>query len=651
MCGLEVTVGDGRVSGIRGVEDNPVTGGFICAKVSRFARRVYHEDRLLYPMRRSGPKGSERFARISWDEALGEITERLAAVRDEWGGEAILPYSYGGSNGFLTDGFLDQLFFARLGASRLAKTICAAPTTAVARGMYGRMPGVAFEDYPDARCILIWGANPKASSIHLVPFLREARRHGAFIVSVDPRRTMSGREVDLHLPVRPGTDLPLALGMIRWWRERDLLDQDFLARSADGVEPLLERAEEWPLDRVERVTGVRATDVERVAGRYAESTPALIRCGWGLERNRNGGHAAAAVLAIPALLGKFGMPGGGYTMSNKGAGRLDERALLGDVRHTTRQLNMTRLGTLLTEPLDPPIKALFVFNCNPVATVPDQTKVVSGLLRDELFTVVFDQVLTDTAALADVVLPATTFLEHEDVRLSYGNYGLGGVRPVIPPVGEARPNAQVFAALGRAMGFEDAAFSWDPSEYMDRVAAATVVRDGRGDADALRAGRIQDVAFNGRARPVQFRNVFPGTPDGKIHITPPELGTRPYVFREREESPYPLVLITPASSRTICSTLGEFNLDEPAVTIHPEDARTRGLRSGDTVRVFNDLGEIECDCRVEESVRPGVVSIPKGAWRRASRNGWTANVLCPSHVSDVGDGACFNDARVDVRSL
>jgi anaerobic selenocysteine-containing dehydrogenase len=650
MCGLDVTVSDGRISRIRGVEDHPVTRGYICAKVSRFARRVYHKDRLRFPLRRAGLKGSEQFSRISWHEALAEIADRLDAVRHEWGGEAILPYSYGGSNGFLTNGFIDELFFARLGASRLAKTICAAPTGEVARGMYGKMPGVAFEDYAQAKCILIWGANPKASSIHLIPFIREARRRGAFVVAIDPRRTMSDREVDLHLPVRPGTDLPLALGMIRWWEERDLIDRSFLAQHADGVEPLLERAREWPLDRVETVTGVVASDIETAAARYSVAEPALLRCGWGLERNRNGGHAAAAVLAIPALLGKFGMPGGGYTMSNSGAGQLNRRALLGDVSWTTRELNMTRLGVLLTEPLDPPIKAMFVYNCNPVATVPDQRRVIEGLRRDELFTVVFDQVMTDSAVLADIVLPATTFLEHRDVRLSYGNYGLGGVRPVIDPVGESRSNPEVFAALGRAMGLSDEAFTWDPETYVERVAAQTRIHETVGDANTLNEGRIQNVAFDGRQLPVQFRSVFPRTPDGKVHLTPAELGPMPYVFREDPETRYPLTLLTPASARTICSTFGEFNLEDIVVTLHPDDAAPRGLRSGDAVRVFNDLGQVDCVCRVEGGIRPGVVSIPKGAWRKASRNGWTANALCPSHVSDVGAGACFNDARVDVRA-
>ncbi|MGH9792377.1 MAG: molybdopterin-dependent oxidoreductase, partial [Candidatus Acidiferrales bacterium] len=344
-CGLEVTVADGRIEKISGTREHPVTAGFICDKVAQFASRVYHEDRVLYPLRRIGPKGGRertgapqqaRFARINWDEAIAEIAARFADIRAHWGGEAILPYHYGGSNGFLNDGLLDDLFFARIGASQLARTLCAAPATAVALGMYGKMPGVAFEDYPRAQCIIIWGANPKASNIHLVPFLKQARRNGAFIAVVDPRRNFSAAEADLHLPVYPGADLPLALAMIRLWSQRGLLDRASLAQHAavpppalalseadvssrptsGGLDALLAAAAEWPLDRAAAAARVPASDIERLAETYAAASPAVIRCGWGLERNRNGGQAIAAILAMPALLGKFGVRGGGYTLSN-----------------------------------------------------------------------------------------------------------------------------------------------------------------------------------------------------------------------------------------------------------------------------------------------------------------------------------------------
>lgn len=646
-CALEVGVEGGRVSRIAGARDAGVTDGFICTKVARFARRVYHAERVLHPLRRVGAKGSGAFERVSWDDAIAEITQRFRQVRDRWGGEAILPYHYGGSNGLLTDECLDRLYFARLGASRLAKTVCAAPTTAVAVGMYGKMPGVAYEDYPRAKCILVWGMNPKASSIHLVPLLREAKRNGAYIAVIDPRRNFSRREIDLHLPVRPGTDLPLALGLIRRWVEMGALDRGFLDAHTVGAEALLVRAMEWPLERTAEVTGLPADDVERLAIHYAEAHPALIRCGWGVERNRNGGQAVAAILAMPALLGKFGVRGGGYTMSNSGAARAAVDGVLGHVPWETRIINMNHLGRCLNDPPDPPIKALFVYNSNPAVTVPDQNAVLRGLAREDLFTVVLDQVKTDTAAHGDVVLPATTFLEHWDLRVSYGNYVVAGVRPVIAPSGEARSNAEVFGALGRAMGWRDAPFAWDGAELLARVAPTVQLGARSGDAERFREGGWQRFDFPGET-PVQFETVHPRTPDAKVDLTPAPLGPRPYVYEPVADARFPLALISPGSSRMISSSLGEYNYPELTVTVNPADAASRGIGDRQMVRVFNDLGEVRCRARVSDVIRRGAVSMPKGAWRRASANGRTSTALCPDHVNVVGGGACFNDALVEI---
>ncbi|MGB6333995.1 MAG: molybdopterin-dependent oxidoreductase, partial [Thermoanaerobaculia bacterium] len=403
-CALEVEVREGRIERIGGSQDHPDTNGFICGKVAGFADRVYHPERLLHPLRRVGAKGERRFERISWDDAITETCDRLGEIRDRWSGEAILPYHYGGSNGLVSDGLLDALFFSRLGASRLEKTICAVPTTEVALGMYGKMPGVAFEDFVHSRCIVVWGANPKASNIHLVPYLRQAKKNGAFVATVDPRRNFSTEEVDLHLPVRPGSDLPVALAMIAHWERQGSLDLDFLREQAVDLELLLERARAWSLEQAAAVAGVEALDIERLARELAAGSPAVIRSGWGIERNRNGGQAVAAVLAMPALLGKFGVRGGGYTMSNTGAFRFDPTTVVGPLADTTRSINMTRLGRALGKDLEPPVKGLFVYNANPAVTVPGQRSILRGLARDDLFTVVFDQVMTDTAAYADVVL-------------------------------------------------------------------------------------------------------------------------------------------------------------------------------------------------------------------------------------------------------
>jgi anaerobic selenocysteine-containing dehydrogenase len=656
-CSLEVTVEGGRVSKVGPGTGNDVTRDFICSKVGRFADRLYHPDRLLHPMRRVGRKGESRFERVSWDSALATITERFREIRDTHGGEAILPYNYGGSNGFLTDDLVDSAYFARLGASRLGKTICAAPTSEVAKGMYGKMAGVGFPDYPEAELILIWGANPRASNIHLVPFLRDAKARGAFIALVDPVRTLSTDLIDLHLPVYPGADLPLALGMIRHWAETGRLDRDFLDANAVGLETLLEAASKWSLDRAAKESRVDPESIRLLADRYAASSPAILRCGWGLERNRNGGQAAAAVLAMPALLGKFGRRGGGYTLSNSGAGKLQASKLWETSSWTTRVINMTELARVLNEPdtingLDgPPVHGLFVYNCNPVATVPDQNGILRGLLRDDLFTVVFEQVMTDTARYADILLPATTFLEHYDFKRSYGSYVVGATKPVIDACGEARSNVSVFAQLGRAFGFEDGIFHWPEAELRDRAVAAIELQGKSVSPEPFSRGGIHRYDFDGSPNPVQFETVFPQTEDGKIHLAPPCLGPEPYGYEEIRSESFPLCLITPASSKLVSSTFGEFNVQELHLTIHPEDAGPRGIASGDRVRVWNDLGEVECVARVDAHLREGVVSLPKGAWMKSSLNGRTSTALTPSNVNVVGGGACFNDARVEVARL
>ena len=649
-CALEVAVEDGRIQRISGNREHSPTNGFICNKVSRFAERIYHPDRILFPLRRSGPKGTGAFIRISWQEAIVEVVGRFQEILQRWGGEAILPYHYGGSNGLLGDGFLDDFFFAKLGASRLARTLCAAPTTEVATGMYGKMPGVAFEDYRHAKFILLWGANPKASNIHLVPFLRQAKKNGAFVAVVDPLRNFSSREVDLHLPVFPGADLPLALALIHLWKETGKLDREFLRAHADGLAPLLEQAEAWPVERAAAEARVAPDDIRTLAQMYAAASPAVLRCGWGLERNRNGGQAAAAILALPALLGKFGLRGGGYTMSNSGAAKLDLKKVFGDYSWRTRVLNMTQLGALLNGDLEPPIKALYVYNCNPAATVPDQNAVLQGLAREDLFTVVHEQVMTDTAKYADVVLPAPTFLEQREIKKAYGSYVVGGVQPAIPARGEAKPNEEVFAALGRALGWRDQPFSWDTSTCMRKVAEALTLAGRPADAALFEAGESQRFDFPGPA-PVQFQTVFPQTPDGKIHLTPAALGAKPFRYQPVAHEKFPLALVSSANSKMITSTLGEFNYPELRVTLNPQDAAARSIAEGDAVRVFNQLGEVVCRADLSDRLREGVVVIPKGAWRKSSRNGRTATALCPATISQVGGGACYNDARVEVEKI
>ncbi|PWT87355.1 MAG: molybdopterin oxidoreductase [Acidobacteria bacterium] len=645
-CSLDVEVHDGRIAAIRGSRLNPTTAGFICSKISNFTQRVYSPLRLLYPMKRTGSKGAGKFERISWEEATKTICDKFHQIRTEFGGEAILPFSYGGSNGILGQETSDRAFFAKLGASQLERTVCAAPSSAAAAGMYGKMAGVAFEDYVNANLIVMWGANPKASNIHLVPFLKKAKAKGAKVVIVDPRLKFSDREIDLHLPVFPGADLPLALGMIRFWNKNGMLATEFLKQSAVKTEVLLEKAEPWTLDKAAAAARVKASDIETLARMYAETNPAVIRVGWGMERNVNGGQATAAVLAMPALLGKFGVRGGGYTLSNSAAARIVSNKLVDAQPWNTRSINMNLLGRVLLDEKNPPVKGLFVYNCNPAATMPNQNAVLQGLTREDLFTVVFEQIINDTAVYADILLPAVTFLEQQEIKKAYGSYAVQYTSPVIEPCGEARPNEEVFALLGRGMGWNDSAFQETTEDYLRRAASA--FRGLSVDLDELKTKRMISYDFPG-PYPVQFKTARPGTPDGKVNFAPDALGPDPYNFEEIPNR-YPFALISPANNKMISSTMGEYNYPELFVTIHPEDAKSRGLNDGSKVRVFNELGEVHCRVKINDEVRPGVVAIPKGAWRKSSLNGQTATALAPDTLGTAG-GACFNDARVDLAAL
>lgn len=644
-CSLDVTVEDGRISSIDGSHTNPVTDGYICAKVRRFPERVYGPDRLTYPAIRKGAKGLASFERVSWEEALAHVAERLLGTRREFGGEAILPYSYGGSNGLLTQDTSDATLFRRLGASRLARTVCAAPTGAANLAMYGKMPSVGYHDFAEARLIILWGANPSASGIHLVPHIREAQRRGATLVVIDPRTTPLARQADVHLAVRPGADLPVALSIHRFLFEEGHADLAFLQAHARGVEQLRERAREWTFERAAAEADVPIETLRRVAELYATTRPALLRCGYGQERNRNGGSASLAILALPAVGGKFGERGGGYMMSNSASWGI-VNTWTGAAEPRTRLVNMNRLGRVLLEG-DPPVKVLFVYNSNPAVTTPDQRRVLRGLERDDLFTVVFDQVMTDTARYADVLLPNTTFLEGYDLVKSYGPWTLGLGRPVIEPVGESRCNAEVFGDLLALTGLREES---DPhGELEEMLTVLGRLPDNAGD-DVRSSGAARP-PFDGR--PVQFRDVFPWTADQKIHLYPDVLAEEAvaglYVYQpDPATAQYPLALISPASDKTISSTLAEIPRPEVRLLMHPDDAAERGVAEADDIRVFNALGEVRCKVTLGSWIRRGTVSLPKGIWRKHTANGFTGTALVPDTLTDIGGGACFNDARVQV---
>jgi anaerobic selenocysteine-containing dehydrogenase len=647
-CSLDVTVQDGRVVAIDGSHANPITGGFICAKVRRFGERLYGADRLLYPAVRKGPKGQGQFTRVSWDDALDTIAERLSDARAEWGGESILPYCYGGSNGLLTQDTSDATLFRRLGASRLARTVCAAPTGAANMALYGKMPSVGYEDFPEAKLIILWGVNPSTSGIHLVPFIREAQRRGAKLVVVDPRTTPLAKQADLHLAVRPGTDLPVALAIHRHLFEGGHADAGFLAIHARGADQLRERARPWTFERAADEAGIAADALRTAAEWYASLSPALVRCGWGQERNRNGGSASAAILALPAVGGKFGVRGGGYTMSNSASWGITKTWIRSD-EPTTRVINMNRLGRALEQD-DPPVKVLFVYNSNAAVTSPDQRRILKGLEREDLFTVVFEQVMTDTARYADVVLPATTFLEGYEIARGYGAISLRLGKPVIEAAGESRSNAEVFGELLDRVGLR---IDDDPRGELEEM-LDVMAQLPEPIGNDLREHGVATPPFAGR--PIQFKDVWPLTAERKVDLCPDALDAEaPLGLYGYQPDPatadFPLALISPASERTVSSTLAELPRPDVRLQMHPADATARGLDDGSPVRIFNALGEVRCRVAVGPWIRPGTVSLPKGLWRRHTANGYTANALAPDTLTDLGGGACFNDARVQVERV
>jgi len=645
-CTLDVTVENGRIKKIDGGDGNPVTRNFICAKVRRFDERVYGEDRVLYPSVRQGSKGQGTFARVSWDEALDLIARRMQEIKDSAGAEAILPYYYGGSNGLLTQNTNDAELWRRFGTSRLATTICAAPTGAANQALYGKMPGVVYQDYPQAKLIVLWGVNPSASGIHLIPYVKEAQANGATLVVIDPRTTSLAKKADLHLTVRPGTDLVVALALHRVLFEEGRADLAFLDAHTHGADRLRAAAAPWTIERAAREAEIDPADLRRFADLYVAASPAVIRCGWGLERNRNGGNAAAAVLALPAVAGKFGVRGGGFSMSNSLAFGLKSAQWIDTPEPATRLVNMNHLGRALTEYRDPAVQMLFVYNCNPLATAPDQNRVLKGLTRDDLFTVAFEQVYNDTARYADVVLPATTFLEQYDIAKAYGPIALQLVRPVIEPRGEARTNAHVFSELAERLGIGVAE---EDAETLMRITG----RMGAAGPELLEKGFATPPH---EGAPVQFVDVFPLTPDRKVHLFPEDIaGDAPAGLYGYQEDPatdgFPLALISPATEKTVSSTLGELRQRAAMLHIHPADAAARGITQADAVRVFNALGELHCPANLTPDVRRGTVAFSKGVWRRNTYNGSTSNALVPDSLTDLGAGACFNDARVQVTLL
>jgi anaerobic selenocysteine-containing dehydrogenase len=656
-CSLAVTVADERVIAVRGTKANPITHGAICAKVANgYPEFVHGANRLRHPLERIGPKGQGRFERISWERALDLIHERVAAVIERHGSEAVLPFNYAGPHGMLAGDSMSLRFFHRLGASLLARNpLCGGIRSTAYAATFGATPGTPLQQVALAQLIIVWGNNASVCNLHLMRQINAARRHGARLVVIDPRRTRVAEQAQLHLAVRPGTDVVLAWAIAVELERIGGLDHEFIERHVLGFDAFMGAARAYPPERAAQICGVELDDIRTLARWYQAASPAVIAWGNGLERNQNGGSGLRAIAALPALAGKFGVAGGGLV---GGAGhafpKTPERLTRPDLAPPdTRTINILDVARLiLDEDFAPPIRALFIYNHNPLIVHPEQNRMRRALARADVFTVGIEVAMTDSMGFADVILPACTHFEHPDLYAAYGQQYLQRAEAVIAPVGESLPNTEIFRRLAARFGFDDPTFRASDAELMDAALAADDPRMQGQQPSRIPTDRALKMEYGG-AEPVLCDNVWPRTASGRIELLSETLAAR-YgaalpAYRPVVSS-YPLTLITPASDQRITSTFGGLAASDaaPALEIHPVDAAHRGLTDGELVKVWNDSAEVLLPLRITAAVRPGVVCSEKGAWLRTSLNGHTVSALAPAHKADLAEGACFNDARVEV---
>ena len=658
-CALRITVQDGRVIRVAGDPDHPPTQGVLCTKVSRYAERSYHPDRVLTPLKRVGRKGEGRFEPVSWDQALDDIATRLKAIaaRDP---QAILPYSYAGTMGLVQGDGMAARFFHKLGASLLDRTICSSAGGEALTATYGSPVGMHLEWFAESRLILIWGSNSITSNLHFWNVAQQAKRAGARLVCIDPRRTETAAKCHQHIALMPGTDGALALGLMHELIVHDWLDHDYIQRHVQGWPALRERALQWPPQRTAAECGITVDEVRDLARAYAQTPPAAIRLNYGMQRVHGGGNAVRLVALLPCLIGAWRHRAGGLLLSATGwfkpARRdawLQRPDLLAGRR--PRTLNMVTIGDDLqraTSPgFGPRVEALVVYNSNPVAVAPDSAQVVRGFARQDLFTVVLEHFLTDTADHADYVLPATTQLEHWDAHRSYGHTWALLNRPAIAPLGQARSNAEIFRALASRMGFDDTCFS-DSDETMARQAFEPSLIDPEAmDRQGWCRLPVVEAPF--------AEGGFP-TPSGRVQVDAPGLGVPDHVpnYESPRSAPalasrYPLAMISPPARHFLNSSfvnVGSLQAAErePLLEMHAQDAAARGIADGATVRVFNDRGEYRVKAAVCDRARPGVVNGLGVWWRKLGLDGTNVNQLTHQRLTDIGRGPTFYDCLVQV---
>lgn len=664
-CAVLVTIDDsGKAVKLSGDAGHPFTRGFLCAKVTKYLDRQYHPDRLLYPLRRIGAKGEGQFERISWDAALDEIAGRLTAISKEHGSEAILPYSYAGTMGLLNGSGMDRRFFHRLGASRLDRTICASAGGAALERSQGIRIGMPPDQFSKSRLIIAWGANILGTNVHLWPEIVAARRNGAKFYVIDPVKNRTGQVADRHFAINPGTDLALALGLVHIILRDRLEDEDYINRFSNGIGTLRQLAAAYPPDRVAALSGIPAAEVELLAHEYSATKSSAIRLNYGVQRSDRGGSAVRAIAALPVLTGAWRVAGGGLQLTTSGAFQFNRQALeRPDLQNSSplgrpaRVVNMSHLGRALLEMNQPPVKALVVYNSNPAVIAPNQTKVTQGLLRNDLFTVVLEQLRTDTTDYADLILPATTFLEHTDLYLAYGHYHLQLARPALPAQGEAKSNVEVFQLLAKRMGFREPCFE-DSEDDMIRTLLDT-------DSEYLNGITLErldvehSVALKGcgdSSRPyLPFAEGGFKTRSGKFEFGAEDLEYSP-PLESRHGNPalrsrFPLELISGKNDDSMNSTFGfreDVDSQTSRLSINSKDAAPRSIAAGSKVKVFNDRGACYFTADINDDVPRGVVRARSLAWRRGARGGFGINHLTSENLTDIGGGPTFYSCLVEL---
>ncbi|HEY2634226.1 MAG TPA: molybdopterin oxidoreductase family protein [Steroidobacteraceae bacterium] len=660
-CALDVHVRDGIAIKVMGSAAHAPTAGVLCTKVARYTERTYHPDRLLHPLRRVGKKGEGRFERIGWEEAIAAIAQRLGPIAAE-DPEQILPYSYAGTMGLVQGESMSMRFFHKLGASLLDRTICASAGSAGHEITLGSRIGVDIELADEAKLIVFWGSNAITSSVHFWARAQQAKRRGATLVAIDPYRSLTAEKCHTHIALLPGTDSALALGLMHVLIRDGLIDRDYIERHSLGFEGLRERAGAYDPARVAAICGITAGEIESLARLYGTTRPALIRANYGLQRARGGGMAMRNIACLPALTGAFRDAAGGIFLSTSGNFAVDTQALARPdllAGRTPRTINMSTIGHALLDRAAP-IRALIVYNSNPVAVAPDSTRVARGFAREDLFTVVLEHFQTDTADYADILLPATTQLEHLDVIKPYGHYYLVANNPAIAPLGESKPNSEIFRLLAGAMGFTEPCFG-DSDEI---IAQAAVAKDW--DFNAVRAEGWKRVGAPKET--ARFANGGFDTPSGKVEFYSARaeaLGLDPlpdYIApqedtRSAAAARYPLAMISPPARNFLNSSFVNVQSlraaeGEPWLDIHPDDAAKRGVVADNYVRVFNDRGSVELRARVTDRARPGVVVGLSVWWKKLARDGKNANELTSSDtLTDMGRAPTFYDCLVEVEAL